>query len=134
MRLLMPLFFFVWIVNLMSVIPVAQFPVNSLIAFPLVLAVLDLHDVLVSLGVKHQGFFGFLKNVTMPPGPAAGALLLVIPIEFVSTFFLRPFTHAVRLFANMFAGHMLMRCSRPSAFTSCSRSSPARLPASASSA
>jgi F-type H+-transporting ATPase subunit a len=35
-------------------------------------------------------------------------LPLLIPIEFFSTFLVRPFSLAVRLFANMFAGHMLL--------------------------
>jgi len=35
-------------------------------------------------------------------------LLLVVPIEFVSTFLVRPFSLAVRLFANMLAGHILL--------------------------
>ena len=34
--------------------------------------------------------------------------LLLIPIEFLSNIILRPFTLAIRLFANMFAGHMLI--------------------------
>ena len=34
--------------------------------------------------------------------------MLLIPIEFVSTFLLRPFTLAVRLMANMMSGHMLL--------------------------
>jgi F-type H+-transporting ATPase subunit a len=34
--------------------------------------------------------------------------LLLTPIEFISTFIFRPFTLAVRLFANMFAGHLLV--------------------------
>ena len=34
--------------------------------------------------------------------------ILVTPIEFVSTFVFRPFTLAVRLFANMLAGHLLL--------------------------
>ena len=34
--------------------------------------------------------------------------VLLTPIEFVSTFIIRPFTLAVRLFANMFAGHLLV--------------------------
>ncbi|MBT8207060.1 MAG: F0F1 ATP synthase subunit A, partial [Acidimicrobiia bacterium] len=34
--------------------------------------------------------------------------LLVTPIEFLSTFIVRPFSHAVRLFANMLAGHILL--------------------------
>jgi len=34
--------------------------------------------------------------------------LLVTPIEFLSNFIIRPFSHAVRLFANMLAGHILL--------------------------
>ena len=37
-----------------------------------------------------------------------GALILVTPIELLQVFIIRPFTLAVRLFANMFAGHMLL--------------------------
>jgi F-type H+-transporting ATPase subunit a len=37
-----------------------------------------------------------------------GALILVTPIELLQVFVIRPFTLAVRLFANMFAGHMLL--------------------------
>ncbi len=107
MRLLLPTFFFVWIGNLMSVIPFAQFPVNSRIAFPLVLAVL-VYLTFWAVGIKKQGLFGLIKNATMPPDLPWPLYILVIPIEFVSTFFLRPFTHAVRLFANMFAGHILV--------------------------
>jgi F-type H+-transporting ATPase subunit a len=107
MRLLLPLFFFVWIGNLMSVIPFAQFPVNSRIGFPAILAVL-IYLTFWFVGIKQQGFFGLLKNATMPPDLPKGLYLIVIPIEFVSTFFIRPFTHAVRLFANMFAGHILI--------------------------
>jgi F-type H+-transporting ATPase subunit a len=33
---------------------------------------------------------------------------LITPIEIASTLIFRPFTLAVRLFANMFAGHMLL--------------------------
>ncbi|MFL6054084.1 MAG: F0F1 ATP synthase subunit A [Actinoallomurus sp.] len=105
MRLLVPLFFFVWVGNLMSVVPIAQFPVNSRIAFPMVLAVL-VYLTFWFVGVKNQGFFGLLKNATMPPDLPAALYIIVVPIEFVSTFFIRPFTHAVRLFANMFAGHI----------------------------
>ena len=34
--------------------------------------------------------------------------ILVVPIEFLSTFLVRPFSLAVRLFANMMAGHLLL--------------------------
>jgi F-type H+-transporting ATPase subunit a len=35
-------------------------------------------------------------------------LPLVVPIELLSTFIVRPFSLAVRLFANMLAGHILL--------------------------
>jgi F-type H+-transporting ATPase subunit a len=44
----------------------------------------------------------------VPPGVPPAMLLLVVPIEFVSTFLLRPFTLAVRLMANMMSGHILL--------------------------
>lgn len=34
--------------------------------------------------------------------------LLLAPIELISNLLVRPFTHSVRLFANMFAGHLLL--------------------------
>jgi len=36
-------------------------------------------------------------------------LVLVIPIEFISKFLVQPFSHTVRLFANMLAGHITLK-------------------------
>jgi F-type H+-transporting ATPase subunit a len=107
MRLLVPLFFFVWAGNLMAVVPFAQFPVNSRIAFPAALAIL-IYLTFWVIGIRQQGFIGLLRSATMPPDLPKPLYLIVVPIEFVSTFLIRPFTHAVRLFANMFAGHILI--------------------------
>ncbi|MCW2890249.1 MAG: F-type H+-transporting ATPase subunit a [Streptosporangiaceae bacterium] len=107
MPLLVPLFFFVWVGNLMSVVPVAQFPVNSRIAFPAVLAG-GIWLTMLILGIKHQGPIGYFKNMMFPPGLPKWIYILLAPIELVSTVLVRPFTHAVRLFANMFAGHLLV--------------------------
>ena len=60
------------------------------------------------VGIKHQGLGGYLKSVVMPPGVPKGILPLVALIEFISTFIVRPFSLAVRLFANMLAGHLLL--------------------------
>jgi len=49
----------------------------------------------------------YFKNSLVPPAPWY-ILPLLIPIEFISTFLIRPFSLSVRLFANMFAGHMLL--------------------------
>ncbi|MET7338147.1 F0F1 ATP synthase subunit A [Nonomuraea sp. NPDC005650] len=107
MGLLLTLFFLVFIWNIMGVIPVIQFPVASHIAFPAVLAG-SIYVLKVYLGMKHQGPIGYFKNMMFPPGLPKPIYLLLSPIEFLSNLIIAPFTHAVRLFANMFAGHMLL--------------------------
>jgi F-type H+-transporting ATPase subunit a len=105
--LLVTLFFFIWIMNLMSIIPVLQFPVTSHIAYPAALAA-AIWLLFLFLGIKHQGPVGYFKNIMFPPGLPLWIYPILSPIELVSTLFVRPFTHAVRLFANMFAGHLLI--------------------------
>jgi F-type H+-transporting ATPase subunit a len=61
----------------------------------------------IFIGLRHNGP-GFIKSLLFPPGVPKALYLLVTPIEFLSTFFIRPFSHAVRLFANMLAGHILL--------------------------
>lgn len=99
--LMVSLFFFIWIMNIWSVIPLAQFPVSSVFAFPVVLAAL-VWILWVSVTFKRHGFVGFFKNVTGYDKSLGGVLPLVMVIEFLSNLIVRPFTHAVRLFANMF--------------------------------
>ncbi|MBT2383207.1 F0F1 ATP synthase subunit A [Streptomyces sp. ISL-11] len=105
--LMVSLFFFVWIMNLWSVIPVAQFPVTSIIAFPVALAVI-VYVLWMFLTFKKHGFVGGLKNITGYDKSLGWVLPLVMLLEFFSNVIVRPFTHAVRLFANMFAGHVLL--------------------------
>jgi len=61
----------------------------------------------VFIGFKHHGF-SYLKDIVWPPGVPAALKPLVGLIEFLSVFILRPFGLAVRLFANMLAGHILL--------------------------
>lgn len=106
--LVVALFFFVWVMNLWSVIPLAQFPVTSIFSIPLGLA-LVVYILWVGLTFKRHGFVGAFKNFTGYDPSLPGAVRpLVMTIEFFSNLLVRPFTHAVRLFANMFAGHMLV--------------------------
>nr|WP_206067477.1 F0F1 ATP synthase subunit A [Nonomuraea sp. FMUSA5-5] len=107
MGLLVTLFFLVLVWNLAGVVPIAQFPVASHIAFPAVLAI-SIYVLKIWLGVKHQGLGGYFKNMMFPPGLPKAIYVLLSPIEFLSNMIIAPFTHAVRLFANMFAGHMLL--------------------------
>jgi F-type H+-transporting ATPase subunit a len=101
------LFFFILANNAMSIIPFAQISPNSKFAIPLVLAVITwlLYN---WVGIREQGVGRYFKDAAIPPGVPIGALILVTPIELLQVFIIRPFTLAVRLFANMFAGHMLL--------------------------
>jgi F-type H+-transporting ATPase subunit a len=101
------LFFFVWVMNLWSVIPLAQFPVTSIIAYPVVLALI-VYVTWVGLTFKRHGFVGAFKNFTGYDKSLGPVLPMSMTIEFFSNLAVRPFTHAVRLFANMFAGHLLI--------------------------
>ncbi|MBL7499718.1 F0F1 ATP synthase subunit A [Frankia sp. CNm7] len=105
---LMVLFSFVLICNLLAVIPAAQFPATSRIAIPMMLAVITW--VLFNYaGIKAHGAGPYFKEMVDPaPTAPLGIRLLLAPIEILSTLIVRPFTLAVRLFANMFAGHMLL--------------------------
>ncbi|OPF80557.1 ATP synthase F0 subunit A [Streptomyces antioxidans] len=105
--LMVSIFFFVWIMNLWSVIPVAQFPVTSIIAYPAALAAI-VYVLWMSLTFRKHGFVGGFKNLTGYDKSLGAVLPLSMTIEFFSNVLVRPFTHAVRLFANMFAGHTLL--------------------------
>jgi F-type H+-transporting ATPase subunit a len=61
-----------------------------------------------AVGIAKQGLGRYLKNNLFPPGMPKPIYILATPIEFVSTFLLRPFTLAVRLTANMIAGHLML--------------------------
>ena len=101
------LFFFIFFSNITEIIPGVQFPANARFGVPLVLALLTwvIYNV---VGVVKQGPLHYLKNSTIPPGVPKAILPLVVLIEIVSTFLVRPFSLMVRLFANMLAGHLIL--------------------------
>ena len=59
-------------------------------------------------GIKAQGFVGYFGHLIWPPGVPVLLKPLVGVIEFVSVILVRPFSLAVRLFANMAAGHVML--------------------------
>ena len=101
------LFFFIWMMNIWSIIPIAAFPVTSIIAYPLILALI-VYILWVSLTFKRHGLVGAFKNFSGYDKSLGAVLPLSMTIELASNLLVRPFTHAVRLFANMFAGHTLL--------------------------
>ncbi|MEV4102133.1 F0F1 ATP synthase subunit A [Nonomuraea sp. NPDC049649] len=108
----MPLLFSLFVVslvwNLLAVVPGIQFPVNAHLMFPVALAGV-VYVVKLYVAYTRHGIFRYLKTISLPPGMSkALAIALYAPMELLYFFVTAPFTHAVRLFANMFAGHMLL--------------------------
>ena len=104
---LLSMFLFIYLCNVPGIIPIIQMPATARMAIPMFLALL-VWVVYNFTGIKHQGFFGYFKSVLFPPGVPKALYILVTPIEFISTIIVRPFSLAVRLFANMLAGHILL--------------------------
>lgn len=104
--MLISMMFFIWVGNLFEILPTANMPSNARMANPLILALVAL-VMFVGVGLKHHGL-GYLKEVLFPPGVPKALYILVTPIELLSTFLIRPFSLAVRLFANLLAGHILL--------------------------
>jgi F-type H+-transporting ATPase subunit a len=101
------LFFFILAMNITSIIPGLNLPINGLAALPLILAIIT-WLIYNYQGAKTQGLGHYIKGSLFPPGIPAPIYLLVTPIEFVSTFVLRPITLFIRLLANMIAGHLIL--------------------------
>jgi F-type H+-transporting ATPase subunit a len=104
---LLTMFFFIFFINIFEIIPLFQFPGNARMAVPFILAIL-VWFIYNIVGIAKQGPLGYLKSSTIPPGVPKPMLPLIALIEFVSTFLVRPFSLAVRLFANMLAGHLIL--------------------------
>jgi F-type H+-transporting ATPase subunit a len=100
------LFCFLILTNIFGLIPLIQMSPNSHIAFPIVFAAIS-YVMFIWVGARKHGLGRFFKNAIMPPAPWF-ILPILIPIEFFSTFIVRPVTLALRLFANIFAGHMIL--------------------------
>jgi F-type H+-transporting ATPase subunit a len=100
------LFFWIFFLNIWSIIPGIQFPATSRLAIPLYLA-LQTWVIFIVVGFMKQGP-GYIWKSINPAGVPLALKFLVVPIEFFSIFLMRPFSLAIRLFANMTAGHVLL--------------------------
>lgn len=104
--MLATMFLFILVNNLYGITPFVNFPTTSRMAVPAMLAVFS-WVVFILAGIFAHGPKYFL-NAVKPSGVPVAILPLIIPIEFVSTFIVRPLTLAVRLFANTMAGHIIL--------------------------
>ena len=102
--LIFSLFMFICVSNLLGIIPYT-FTVSTHLIVTAALALVVFFTVLI---------YGFYKNglkflkIFVPSGIPIYILPLVMFIE-ILTFFLRPVSHSVRLFANMLAGHIALK-------------------------
>ncbi|MEO8087293.1 MAG: F0F1 ATP synthase subunit A [Bacteroidota bacterium] len=103
MPYLLTIFFFIWINNILGLIPV--FPgganVTGNIAVPLVLATCTL-IITLFYGNKH-----YWRHILAMPGVPKAVLIILTPLE-VLGIFLKPFVLMIRLFANILAGHIVV--------------------------
>lgn len=104
---LMGLFYFILLNNVAATIPVIQFPTFSHVGWAYGAAILS-WIIYNFVGVRKHGVLGYLKHQTMPAGVPMWLMPLMIPIEFISNIVVRPVSLSLRLFANMFAGHILL--------------------------
>lgn len=104
--LLVSLFLFILLSNLMGSIPFLQIPTTSHVGTAYALAGI-VYVYWIYLGFKTHGVKYFKVSV-VPSGVPKAFLVPVILIEIVSTFLVRPMTHSLRLFATMLSGHMII--------------------------
>jgi F-type H+-transporting ATPase subunit a len=104
---LVALFTFILVNNLFGEFFVFMFPTFSKIGFPYGLAIMSwlLYN---AAGIRKHGFGTYLRKMVLPEGTPIYLVWLLIPLEFLSNIIVRPITLALRLFANLFAGHLVI--------------------------
>jgi F-type H+-transporting ATPase subunit a len=100
---LVTLFLFIFFCNLSGLIPFSESPTSSISVTAAMAVVVFVLSQLV--GIYCHGF-GHLKTLT-PSGIPVIMMPFIIPLEIISQL-ARPFSLAIRLFANLFAGHSVM--------------------------
>ncbi|WP_238385277.1 F0F1 ATP synthase subunit A [Nesterenkonia muleiensis] len=104
--LLFTVFFFVLFNNIFGAIPFLQMPTFSH-AGPAYAMAAIIWITWVVLGFRLHSV-KFVRLMTVPSGVPKWILPLLVPIEFISNFLIRPMTHSLRLMAVMLAGHIIV--------------------------
>jgi len=104
--ILTTIFFMVLTMNLTGIVPFFNVAGTSVVGVPLVLAIIA-YVVFIYAGFRKNPR-NFIRNALFPPGVPWALYCIVTPIEFVSTFILRPITLTLRLLMNMVVGHLLL--------------------------
>lgn len=104
--LLFALFFFVLLNNIFGAIPFLQLPSFSHAGAAYALALI-VYFIWIGVGVRHHGI-KYFKLAVVPDGVPVWILPLLVPLEIISNFIVRPLTHSLRLMATMLSGHMII--------------------------
>ncbi len=102
--LLCTFFFFVLTLNLMGLVPLFSTATGN-VNVTAGLALITL-AVMIGGAIHRNGFGGFL-HAFVPHGVPWPVLIILVPIEFMGMF-IKAFALTIRLFANMFAGHVVL--------------------------
>jgi F-type H+-transporting ATPase subunit a len=104
--LLFSMFVLILVNNLFGVIPPVQYPTMSRIGIPIAMT-LVVYVTYLYIGIKRVGVGAYFKNL-VPGGLPAWIVPFIFFLEVITFFITRPLTLALRLFGNMFAGHLLL--------------------------
>lgn len=104
--LLFTAFFFIVVNNFYGAIPIIQLPSFSHPGGAYLLALI-IYVTWIGVGLKKHGI-KYFKLAVVPSGVPWPLLFILIPIEIISNFMVRPLTHSLRLFATMLAGHLIV--------------------------
>ena len=104
---LVALFSFILVNNWFGELFVFMFPTMSKIGYVYALALGSwlLYNI---VGIQKYGPLKYLRKMSLPEGVPVWLWWLIIPLEFLSNIIVRPITLILRLFANMFAGHLVV--------------------------
>ncbi|MFN8097817.1 MAG: F0F1 ATP synthase subunit A [Dermatophilaceae bacterium] len=105
--LLFTLFTLILLNNVAGIIPFIQYPTTSRIAFPIVLTAV-VYLTYHAVAIKAKGGVGKYLGSMIPPGLPGWLKPIMLVLELLTYFFVRPLTLALRLFGNMMAGHLML--------------------------
>ncbi len=101
---LLTAFFFILVCNLLGLVPGSATATGDI---SVTIAMATLTFIVVQLaGIRNNGFFGYIKGL-IPPGLPVFILPIMVPVEIIGLF-TKHVALAIRLFANMVAGHVVI--------------------------
>jgi F-type H+-transporting ATPase subunit a len=105
--LLFTLFTMILVNNIFGIVPFIQYPTLSRVGIPIVLTLIvyiTYHTVAIR---RKHGLLNYFKSL-VPPGLPLWLRPILFVLEFLTYFFIRPTTLALRIFGNMMAGHLML--------------------------